>query len=86
VHLLVCLPTTHSIADLIKKLKGSSAHLVTHQLAAGQFFKWQAGYGAVSVSPRHLTQVTNYIERQREHHARGTLIAALEDLGQPPPQ
>ena len=60
VHLLTSLPATISVADLVKRLKGSSAHLATHQLVPGEFFKWQGGYGAVTVSPRHLDQVSNY--------------------------
>ncbi len=78
VHLLVRLAATLSIADLMKQLKGSSAHLFAHQLVPGAFFKWQAGYGAVSVSPRHLDQVSNYIAKQREHHASTTLLPSLE--------
>jgi REP element-mobilizing transposase RayT len=78
VHLLVRLSATISIADLVKQLKGSSAHLVTHKLVPGGFFKWQAGYGAVTVSPRHLDQVSNYIARQRERHAANSLLASLE--------
>jgi REP element-mobilizing transposase RayT len=78
VHLLVRLPATLSVADLLKHIKGASSHLVTHRLAPGQSFKWQGSYGACSVSPRHLAQVSDYIARQREHHATGTLIATLE--------
>ncbi len=82
VHLLTSLPATISVADLVKRLKGSSAHCATHQLVPDQFFQWQAGYGAVTVSPRHLDQVSKYIANQREHHANNTLIANLE-IGAP---
>jgi REP element-mobilizing transposase RayT len=78
VHVLASLPATIAVADLVKRLKGSSAHLATHRLILGGFFKWQAGYGAVSVSPRHLAQVSSYIANQREHHADSSLIANLE--------
>ena len=78
VHVLTSLPATISVADLVQRLKGSSAHLATHQLVPDQFFKWQAGYGAVTVSPRHLDQVSKYIADQREHHANNSLNASLE--------
>lgn len=77
-HLLVELPATLALADLAKQVKGATAHLVTHELAAGCFFRWQGGYGAVSVSPRHLAEVCDYIARQRDHHAAGALIAEWE--------
>jgi len=78
VHLLVRLPATLAVADLVKHAKGSSAHLVAQHLHPDQFFKWQGGYAAFSVSVGHLTRVTHYIGRQREHHAANTLIPALE--------
>jgi REP element-mobilizing transposase RayT len=81
VHLLARISTSVSIADLLKYAKGSTAHLITHQLTPDEFFRWQPGYGVVSVSPRHLPQVADYIARQKEHHAAGSLLAALEDIG-----
>ncbi len=78
VHLLLRLPATLSLSELLKQLKGTSAHLVTHQLAPGAFFKWQGGYAAFSVSPRHLRQVADYIANQRHHHRTDTLLPALE--------
>jgi REP element-mobilizing transposase RayT len=78
VHLLARLPATIAVADLVKHVKGASAHLVAQHLHPDQFFKWQGGYAAFSVSVGHLTRVTHYITRQREHHAANTLITALE--------
>lgn len=51
VHLLIQLPFTTSVADLMHQVKGGSSYLVTHELRPGEFFKWQGSYGAVSVSP-----------------------------------
>ena len=79
IHLLLRMPPTHAIADLIGQIKGASSHLATHATNAnGDFFKWQGAYGAFSVSPRALPTVSAYIAHQREHHACGTLIAAYE--------
>jgi putative transposase len=78
IHVLTSLPATISVAELVKRLKGSSAHLATHQLVPDEFFRWQAGYGAVSVSPRHLDQISAYIANQREHHSKDSLISSLE--------
>ena len=85
VHLLVRLPATLSVADLMKHVKGTSSHLVTHEAAPGQFFKWQSAYGACTISPRHLTGVSNYIARQQEHHAAGSLLEPLEPATAPEP-
>jgi putative transposase len=69
VHLLVELPATLAVADLVKGLKGASTHLVNSELAPGGSFKWQGAYAAFSVGHRQLDQVRDYIARQREHHA-----------------
>jgi hypothetical protein len=62
----------------MRRIKGASAHLATHNLLPGEFFKWQGGYGAFSVSPRHLRRVRDYIARQREHHLSNNLLPSLE--------
>ncbi len=80
-HLLAGLPATLSLAAFVGNVKGASSHLATHEaLPDGAFFKWQGAYGAVSVSPRTLPEVSNYIAHQREHHANNMLIAEWEPL------
>ncbi|HVF98991.1 MAG TPA: IS200/IS605 family transposase, partial [Chloroflexia bacterium] len=49
IHLLVQIAPVISVAKLVQELKGASSHLVTHQLAPGAFFRWQGGYGALTV-------------------------------------
>lgn len=86
VHLLVHLPSTISVAQLVGQVKGASAHLITHQvLPSGKFFKWQGAYGSVSVSPRHLGAVARYIANQRQHHADGTVSPGMELPALPQP-
>jgi putative transposase len=79
IHMLVRLPATLSVADRVKHVKGVSGHLLAVQAEADQeFFRWQGAYGAFSVSPRHVRQVSEYIAHQREHHAASTLIPEWE--------
>jgi hypothetical protein len=33
-----------------------------------ELFYWQEGYGAFSISPGHVEPLTDYIDRQEEHH------------------
>ena len=76
--MLVRMPATISIADFVGQVKGASAHLATHDIQPGDFFKWQGGYGAFSVSLDDLESVSDYIARQAERHATGGLVAAWE--------
>ena len=80
IHLLVLLPSTLTIADLVGQVKGASSHLIAQEVLAptGGFFKWQGAYAAFSVSLQHLREVTDYILHQREHHAAGSLKAEWE--------
>jgi REP-associated tyrosine transposase len=79
IHLLVKLPPSVSLAQLIGQTKGATSHLATHiLLPAGAFFKWQGAYGAVSVSPRALNEVCAYIANQKAHHAAQSLIPEWE--------
>jgi putative transposase len=80
IHLLIRLPATLRIADLVKEIKGASSHLATHgpSLAPSQIFKWQGAYAAFSVSPRQVLQVRDYIARQKEHHLAGSLTSEWE--------
>jgi REP element-mobilizing transposase RayT len=71
VHLLVRLHPNVSVSELMKNVKGSSSHLVTHQVASGEFFKWQGSYGAFSLSEADLPALCSYIEQQKEHHTSG---------------
>jgi REP element-mobilizing transposase RayT len=78
VHLLVGLPTTITVADLVKEAKGAPSHLVTHEVTPGEFFKWQGSYGAFTVSKDGVPNVKAYIENQRHHHARGSVLEDWE--------
>ena len=78
VHLLISFPPTLAVSNLIKKVKGSSSHLVTHEIKPGEFFKWQGSYGAFSVSHDNLDQVANYIRNQPLHHRQKSIIYTWE--------
>ena len=68
VHLLVQIPATVTIANLVKQVKGESSHFVNEELAPSGQFKWQGTYGAFSVSRWDVKRVIGYVERQKEHH------------------
>jgi hypothetical protein len=43
-------------------------------------FKWQAGYGALTVGERSLETVMDYAARQKEHHKERTTIDVYERM------
>jgi putative transposase len=70
VHLLVSLPATESVAELLRVVKTNSSRWVHEQFPDKQRFGWQAGYAAFTVSGSRVADVRAYIAAQQEHHRR----------------
>ncbi|MCW1915952.1 IS200/IS605 family transposase [Luteolibacter sp. GHJ8] len=80
VHLLLGLPATVALSDLIRAIKANSSKWV-HEEIGMEKFAWQEGYGAFTVSPGNCESVANYIANQEEHHrTRGFQDEYLEFL------
>lgn len=77
VHVVASLPPRVSVADCVGKLKGASSHRV-NQETAPRAFRWQGGYGALSLGERSLATVIAYVRNQRKHHGAGRPIAIYE--------
>lgn len=84
VHLLVRLSTTLAVADLVKGVKGASSHLISHETAPAEYFKWQGSYGAFTVGKDAVERVRHYIERQREYHVGGQIVPDWEQTATEP--
>jgi putative transposase len=84
IHLLVRFSPALSPASFIGEVKGSSSHLMTHEIRPGVFFQWQGAYGAFTLRKGEVETVTNYVMNQKAHHANNSLIADWEtfDLGE----
>ncbi len=67
-HGLVSLGRNQNIADVMRMIKGESAHWLNRNFNLSFKFVWQDDYYAVSVSESHLNAVSRYIRDQEEHH------------------
>ncbi len=79
VHVLLAIPTTISIADLVKQIKGVSSHFVNDEFDLEYQFKWQGSYGAFTVSRWDVDKIKQYVKSQKEHHAAGELMPEFEE-------
>jgi REP element-mobilizing transposase RayT len=70
VHIVVSIPPKLSVADCVRHFKGASAYAINHMDGSDGQFKWQAGYGALTVSESALKTVANYAAMQKEHHQK----------------
>jgi REP element-mobilizing transposase RayT len=79
IHLVVSLPTTITVADLVKRVKGVSSHFANKTLRPQSQFRWQGGYAAFTVSRWDLLRVIGYVKRQKEHHGIDDVWEELEE-------
>lgn len=80
VHIVLSIPPKLAVADCIRHLKGASAYSINHIGGSDGQFKWQAGYGALTVGERSLETVMEYAARQKEHHKERTTIDNYERM------
>lgn len=80
VHLLAELHPAISVAMLAKEIKGASSYHINHSTIADTPFSWSAGYGAFSVSRRHVADVASYVTTQKARHAASKLSVELERI------
>jgi REP element-mobilizing transposase RayT len=70
IHMLVSIPATITISELIKNIKVWSSKWLKTQDSAYRGFAWQDGYGAFSVSHSVISKTISYIANQAEHHKK----------------
>ena len=79
VHIVASIPPKLAVAEFVRHLKGASAYAINHMPDSDGQFKWQSGYGALSIGERSLETVMAYAARQKEHHANKTTIDDYEE-------
>ncbi len=78
VHVVASIPPGLSVAACLKQLKGTTSRAVTVHAGAGQAFRWQEGYGALTLGQRSLATVVAYVRDQPHHHRERTTIPLYE--------
>lgn len=77
-HVVASIPPRVAVAACLQQFKGASSYAVNSSLHRDPRFRWQDGYGALTVGQRSVALVIDYVKRQREHRTAGTLLPALE--------
>ena len=68
VHILAKLSQNHSIADILRNIRGNSSRWVHDTFRERASIAWQTGYAAFTVSESVAGSVRQYIRNQKEHH------------------
>ena len=79
VHLLIKFPSTVTVAEIMKQVKGVSSRLINQYLMPGDHFRWQGGYASFTVSRWDLPKIINYIKNQKQIHQEDDLDIDLEE-------
>jgi len=85
VHVAVSIPPKLAPAKFIGDVKGNSSHFVNHVVKPGYDFYWQDEYGVLSFGEKNLPAIVRYIQNQKQHHVKGTLIEAMERIAEGSP-
>jgi len=79
IHVFAQIPPSQPVAKVVGRWKGASAHVVNAaRPEALTRLTWQGGYGVLSVSQSGFDRVVEYVQNQRERHARRELYGVLE--------
>ena len=79
-HIVCSIPPKICVADAVRHLKGASSFAINQMENSDGEFKWQAGYGALSVSEINLEKVKAYAAKQKEHHREDTIVSFYETI------
>ena len=80
IHVLAGINPSQSISDLLQDIKGHSSKWINDNNLTKKHFEWQSGYGAFSYTKSHVTQVNNYIRKQKAHHRKRTFLDEYADM------
>ena len=80
VHLLLVLPKTMSVSEVVRELKRASSLWIKPRQSGPQDFTWQGGYGAFSVGQGEVEVVRSYILNQEERHRTKTFQEEFRQL------
>jgi REP element-mobilizing transposase RayT len=80
VHIAVSIPPKLALSKFIGDVKGNSSHFINHVIKPNFEFYWQTEYGVLSFGEKNLSTVVAYILNQKDYHAKGTLIDAMEKM------
>jgi len=75
VHLVVGIPPTLTVSECVRQLKGGSSHALNRRTPP---FRWQEGYGAITLCEEIMATVVAYVLNQKRHHREGSVRACFE--------
>jgi REP element-mobilizing transposase RayT len=82
IHMAATVPPKIAVSRFIGEVKGNSSHAMNFEVRRYGNFYWQNEYGVLSFAEKNLPDIVDYIQRQKEHHAKGTTRNMMERVGE----
>jgi putative transposase len=82
VHVVASIAPKTSVADCVRHFKGASSYAFNHAPGTHPEFKWQEGYGALTIGERSLPTVIAYANDQKRHHREDMLVTVYERMSE----
>jgi len=79
-HVVCSIPPKICVADAVRHFKGASSFAINEMNKSEEKFRWQGGYGALTVSERNLNKVIAYAANQKEHHRENMVVPFYETI------
>ena len=80
IHLLVRLHPAVCVSGIVGEIKGYSSYVLANQIFPDSGFRWQGGFGALTVGGKDLTVLVKYIENQKDHHDQNNIDQKWEKI------
>ena len=86
VHLILNFPATVELSKVLQAVKGTSSNFARDNFPRTEpGHGWQDGYGAFSISPSQLQKAIDYVQNQKQRHAKGKLWDSFEQTTEEKP-
>ena len=82
VHMIASIPPRVALATFVGQVKGAAATRFNKAHPDRPPLLWQQEYGAFTLDAKRLPNHVQYVLHQKEHHRRGSVIPALERIGE----
>ncbi|MCP4659533.1 MAG: IS200/IS605 family transposase [bacterium] len=80
VHLLTGIHPSLALSSLVRSIKANSSKWMTQCGASPGWFRWEAGYGAFTVSEVLVPKVREFIGNQAEYHQKKSFTGELGEI------
>lgn len=79
IHVILDFPAAVELSKVVQAMKGASSRFARDNFPRTELgYGWQDNYAAFSISPSQLEKAINYVQNQKQRHAKGKLWDSFE--------